>query len=109
MANDEHFIDICRRGRLYADCKELYHCVHGVDILWRHLDGAELLHSYSDVKGLKFGVPLTSSGTLPCLVANLGSALTIVQVGHGFLYIVRGRGRAVGKPNAFIYLILVYA
>lgn len=59
---------------------EMNHCLTGIDILWRHLTADKLLYNASDLSGVMFQKPLTSSELLPCIIANLGSALTIVQV-----------------------------
>jgi len=59
---------------------EMNHCLTGIDILWRHLTADKLLYNASDLSGVTFQKPLTSSELLPCIIANLGSALTIVQV-----------------------------
>ena len=60
------------------------HCIDGISFLWQHLhDPARLVYvETSDISGLKFGTALVSSGALPCLVVNMGSALTIGQVIH---------------------------
>jgi len=65
----------------HSDGREMEHCVDGVSLLWCHLTPDDLLYlDESDVEGLTFQTALTSSGALPCLVVNMGSALTIVQV-----------------------------
>lgn len=79
---------------LTTDCMEMNHCLTGIDILWRHLTADKLLYDASDLTGVMFQKPLTSSGLLPCIIANLGSALTIVQVtnqlqGYSFIHSFR--------------------
>ena len=52
----------------------------GVGYLWRHLPPDKLLYDASDTSGLSFQTSLEDSGVTPCLLVNLGSALTIVEV-----------------------------
>ena len=62
------------------DSDEMLHSVQGLDALWRHLPQEELLYEGSDVSNLKFLTSLPGSGITPCLLVNLGSAMTIVKV-----------------------------
>ena len=66
--------------RLNSDCNEMEHAAHGLDFLWHHLPPEKLLHEESDVANLSFRCALSQSGITPCLLVNLGSALTIEQV-----------------------------
>ena len=56
------------------------HAAVGLDFLWRHLPPEELLHEESDVDNLSFHCSLAEAGMTPCLLVNLGSALTIEEV-----------------------------
>ncbi len=58
----------------------MLYSTRGLDILWRNLSQEDLLYEGSDVTGLKFFASLAESGLTPCLVANLGSAMTVVKV-----------------------------
>ena len=65
---------------LCAQSNEMDHAARGADFLWRHLPPDRLLYEGSEVTDLRFRTSLKDSGVLPCLLVNMGSALTIAKV-----------------------------
>jgi len=66
--------------RVTADDRELEHAARALDVLWQCLPPDQILYPDSDTTGLTFETSLELSGLLPCILVNLGSAMTIVKV-----------------------------
>ena len=66
--------------RVSADDRELEHAARALDVLWRSLPADRGLYPESDTRGLTFETSLEQSGLLPCILVNIGSAMTIVKV-----------------------------
>ncbi|KAK2148406.1 hypothetical protein LSH36_499g00014 [Paralvinella palmiformis] len=66
--------------RLHVDSHEMDYAKRGIDLLWRHLPPDRLFHEGSDVRGYRFVCPLINAGILPCILVNLGSAMTIIKI-----------------------------
>ncbi|KAK2180340.1 hypothetical protein NP493_447g03004 [Ridgeia piscesae] len=65
-----------------ADDRELEHAARALDVLWQCLPPDQILYPDSDTTGLTFETSLELSGLLPCILVNLGSAMTIVKVDY---------------------------
>ncbi|KAI0227194.1 4'-phosphopantetheine phosphatase [Lamellibrachia satsuma] len=63
-----------------ADDRELEHAARALDVLWRSLPADRGLYNESDTRGLTFETSLEQSGLLPCILVNIGSAMTIVKI-----------------------------
>ena len=72
--------------RLESDSNEMDHAAYGLGFLWQHLPPEKLLHEESDITNLSFRCALRESGITPCLLVNLGSALTISEVKRSAIY-----------------------
>jgi len=65
---------------LDLDSSEMTEAVRGLEFLWSYLPQEKLLHQNPGPPDLNYKCPITESGLLPCLLVNLGSAMTIVKV-----------------------------
>ena len=79
----------------------MVHAVRGFDILWKNLPTSHVLYNDTDISeaAIKKQTALARSGLCPCLLANIGSAMTIVGVSLDYYYLVP-RG-AVFNDNGF--------
>ena len=66
--------------RVSADDREMEHAARALDVLWRSFPPELLLYNESDTRDLMFETSLQQSGLLPCILVNIGSAMTIVMV-----------------------------
>jgi len=64
-------------ANLQTNSDEILYARHGLNFMWQHLPESELLQHGSNTDGLKFRTTLVNSGLTPCLLVNLGSAMTI--------------------------------
>ncbi len=68
--------------RLESDCAEMVHAARGLDILWHYRPITDVVYNHEDLTScpLRTGSSLAQSGLCPCLLVNIGSAMTIVSV-----------------------------
>ena len=65
------------------------HAARALDLLWRSFPPELLLYNESDTRDLVFETSLQQSGLLPCILVNIGSAMTIVMVRMFRLFLYR--------------------
>ena len=60
----------------------MVHAVRGFNAMWKHLPASHILYNVSDLDKTTFKelTSLNDSGLCPCLLVNIGSAMTIVGV-----------------------------
>ena len=71
--------------RLESDCAEMVHAARGLDIMWHYRPITDVVYNHEDLTScpLRTGSSLAQSGLCPCLLVNIGSAMTIVSVSRG--------------------------
>jgi len=63
-----------------VDDREMELILAGLSVMWRFLNKEDLLHPSSDTAGMVFRKPLTEANLLPCVIVNVGSAMTVSLV-----------------------------